>query len=332
MATVDRQEWDNFIGQQPDAHLLQTSMWGELKDKFGWHPERVMTEGSGAQILFRKLPLGLSMAYIPKGPVGEDWTSLWPTVHDVCRKNRAIFLRVEPDLEEPLDETLLRKLPGFTPVGDTIQPRQTIYIDISGTPDDWLSRMKQKARYNTRLAEKKDVTVTECQDFEAFDRLMKATGSRDGFGVHSIEYYKAAYSIFEKNGSVALLQAVFDGKPLAMLMVFAHGSRAYYLYGASGDEERQRMPTYLLQFEAMRWAAGKGCTLYDLWGIPDASEEILEANFETRSDGLWGVYRFKRGLGGRVSRSCPGYDYVYQQLLYRIIRWQMLRSRGLAGG
>jgi peptidoglycan pentaglycine glycine transferase (the first glycine) len=332
MATVDRQAWDNFIGQQPNAHLLQTSMWGELKDKFGWHPERVLAGSSGAQILFRTLPLGFTMAYIPKGPVGSDWVGLWPAVHNICRKNHAIFLRVEPDLEEPVDDNLQAHLPGFIPVNDTIQPRQTIYIDISGTPDDWLSHMKQKARYNTRLAEKKDVTVTECTDFEAFDRLMKATGSRDGFGVHSIAYYQAAYSIFQKNGSVALLQAEFDGKPLAMLMVFAHGTRAYYLYGASGDEERQRMPTYLLQFEAMRWAAHKGCTLYDLWGIPDAPEEDLEANFETRSEGLWGVYRFKRGLGGRVSRSSPGYDYVYQPLLYRIIRWQMLRSRGLAGG
>lgn len=332
MATVDRQAWDNFIGHQPEAHLLQTSMWGELKGKFGWRPERVMTGESGAQILFRKLPLGFTMAYIPKGPVGVDWTGLWPEVHKVCRKNRAIFLRVEPDIEEPVDDILQANLSGFISVGDTIQPRQTIYIDVTGTPDNWLSRMKQKARYNTRLAEKKDVIVDECQDFDAFDRLMKATGSRDGFGVHSIDYYKAAYAIFQENGSVALLRAVFEGKPLAMLMVFAHGNRAYYLYGASGDEERQRMPTYLLQFEAMRWAAKKGCTLYDLWGIPDASEEELEASFESRSDGLWGVYRFKRGLGGRIYRSCPGFDYIYQPLLYRVIRWQMLRSRGLAGG
>jgi peptidoglycan pentaglycine glycine transferase (the first glycine) len=332
MPAVDRVKWDGFIEPLSDAHLLQTSMWGDLKDKFGWRPERVISGGTGAQILFRKLPFGFTMAYIPKGPVGPDWTELWPNVHDVCRKNRAIFLRVEPDVEDTSEENLTVKLPGFIPVGDTIQPRQTIYIDITGSPEDWLSRMKQKARYNTRLAEKKEVTVNECQDFDAFDQLMRATGSRDGFGVHSIAYYREAYQVFQKKGNVALLQAIFNGKPLAMLMVFAHGNRAYYLYGASGDEERQRMPAYLLQFEAMRWAAQKGCTQYDLWGIPDATEGDLEANFESRSDGLWGVYRFKRGLGGRIYRSCPGYDYVYQPLLYKLIRWQMLRSRGLAGG
>lgn len=332
MNTPDISLWDGFIAQQPDAHLLQTSMWGELKDKFGWRPERVIAGDSGAQILFRTLPLGFTIAYIPKGPVGTNWTELWPQVHAVCRKKRAIFLRVEPDLEDNTENNFPDLLPGFIPVDDTFQPRQTIYIDISGSPEDWLARMKQKARYNTRLAEKKDVSVTECEDFDAFDRLMKATGNRDGFGVHSIEYYRMAYRLFREKGKVALLQAAYEGKPLAMLMVFAQGERAYYLYGASGDEERQRMPTYLLQLEAMKWASRMGCTEYDLWGIPDASETELEANFETRSDGLWGVYRFKRGLGGRIYRSCPGYDFIYQPLLYRIIRWKMLRNRGLAGG
>ncbi len=332
MAIVNTSTWDDFIGCKPEAHLLQTSMWGETKRLFGWRPERVITGEIGAQILFRQLPLGFTMAYIPKGPVGLNWTDLWPDVHDICRKNRSIFLRVEPDMDDSTSGDLSSMLPGFIPVGDTIQPRQTIFIDLTGSPDDWLARMKQKTRYNTRLAEKKDVKVFECEDFDAFDRLMKATGSRDGFGVHSIDYYRTAYGHFSQKGKVALLQATYDNRPLAMLMVFAHGTRAYYLYGASGDEERQRMPAYLLQFEAMKWAAARGCTQYDLWGIPDASEEELEAGFETRSDGLWGVYRFKRGLGGRIYRSCPGYDYVYQPILYKLIRWKMLQSRGLTGG
>jgi peptidoglycan pentaglycine glycine transferase (the first glycine) len=332
MSILETLQWDLFISQWPEAHLLQTSMWGELKSRFGWEPVRLATKNTGAQILFRKLPLGFTIAYIPKGPVGNNWTDLWPEVHAVCKAKHAVFLRVEPDIIEPVDEGIAAQLTGFFPVEDTIQPRQTILVDISGSQDDWLARMKQKTRYNTRLAEKKGIIVTECENFSAFERLLQTTGTRDGFGVHSIDYYKSAHTAYSSHGQVALLQAAFEDRPLAMLMVFAQGNRAYYLYGASGDEERQRMPTYLLQFEAMRWAASKHCTLYDLWGIPDASEEELEAHFEERSDDLWGVYRFKRGFGGQITRSCPGYDYVYQPLLYKAIRWQMLRSRGLAAG
>lgn len=78
------------------------------------------------------------------------------------------------------------------------------------------------------------------------------------------------------------------------------------------------MPTYPLQWEAMRWARDKGCKTYDLWGIPDHPEEVLEDQFMDRSDGLWGVYRFKRGFGGEVRRTVGAWDRVYRPFLYRL--------------
>jgi lipid II:glycine glycyltransferase (peptidoglycan interpeptide bridge formation enzyme) len=331
MTILDSTGWTEFLESWPEAHLLQTSAWGELKSDFGWKPIRVTNNEAGAQILFRQLPFGFTLAYIPKGPVGNNWVKLWPEIHAICRSHKAIFLRVEPDCQDSDMETVSERFDGFNSVAETIQPRQTIIVDISGSPDDWLGRMKQKTRYNTRLAEKKGITVTLSQDFVAFEKLMNTTGQRDGFGVHTKIYYQKAYEVFSEKNKVALLAAEFEGKPLAMLMVFAHGKRAYYLYGASGDEERQRMPAYLLQLEAMAWAAKQNCTEYDLWGIPDAPEESLEKNFETRSDGLWGVYRFKRGYGGRIVRSISGFDFVYSPLIYKILRWQMQRSRSTAG-
>ena len=80
------------------------------------------------------------------------------------------------------------------------------------------------------------------------------------------------------------------------------------------------MPTYLIQWAAIQWARAKGCTHYDLWGVPDYPEEILEADFTERSDGLWGVYRFKRGFGGKVKRAIGAWDKVYRPALYRAYR------------
>ncbi len=109
--------------------------------------------------------------------------------------------------------------------------------------------------------------------------MMTVTGARDGFGVHSLEYYRKSYELFHPAGMADLLVAEFESRPLAALMVFALGKRAYYLYGASTDEERNRMPTYLLQWRAMQWAKARGCVEYDLWGVPDADEQTLEAQF-----------------------------------------------------
>ena len=89
---------------------------------------------------------------------------------------------------------------------------------------------------------------------------------------------------------------------IAGIFVFALGDRAWYFYGASGEAERQRMPNYALQWAAMQWARSRGCKEYDLWGIPDEDEATLEAQYLERNDDLWGVYRFKRGFGGKVIR------------------------------
>src|SRR5258705_11129300 len=100
-----------------------------------------------------------------------------------------------------------------------------------------------------------------------------------------------------------LLLSEYESKPLAALFVARNGNRAYYLYGASTDEERNRMPTYLLQWEAMKWAKACGCEEYDLWGGPDEAGGTLKAIFGSNQVGLWGVYRLKRAFGGELTRA-----------------------------
>ena len=326
MAILSASEWDEFLNRVLDAHLLQTSAWGNFKAEFDWQPVRVLAGETGAQVLFRKLPLGFTFAYIPKGPVGPDWANLWPEIDRVCRKKRAVLLKVEPDLHEPVSPWTMAQFKGFYADADPIQPRRTLILDLEGEESQWLARMKQKTRYNIRLAEKKGVTVRASQDLPTFYRLMESTGQRDGFGVHSQQYFQRAYDIFFPVGMCELFLADYEGRPLAGLMVFARGSRAWYFYGASNDEERNRMPAYLLQWEAMLWARARGCQVYDLWGVPDADEETLEAGFGDRADGLWGVYRFKRGFGGTLVRSAGAWDRVYLPV-YPFYRWWSRRRR-----
>lgn len=330
MTLIRLSDWNDFLSQHPQAHLLQTGAWGELKQPFGWQPERVRAGESGAQVLFRRLPLGLTIAYIPRGPVGGDWAALWPEVDALCRRKNAIFLKIEPDAWEG-DSTLVSRLPHGAIPAAPIQPRRTVLVDLQGTEEEILARMKQKTRYNIHLAARKDVEVRVSDDLDAFYALMQTTGERDGFGVHSKAYYERAYRLFAPEGTGLILQAEYAGQPLAALMLFMRGERAWYLYGASNDLERNRMPAYRLQWEAMRLAREHGCRTYDLWGVPDEDEDTLEAQFTARSDGLWGVYRFKRGFGGTLMRSAGAWDRIYQPVLYRVYRW-LLRRRAPAGG
>jgi len=353
MPIVSLPDWNQFHSTHPNAHLLQTGEWGELKSAFGWKPVRVISGNVGVQILFRKLPFGLTVGYIPKGPVCMNplsaiRDSFWQEIAKVCKSNRAIFCKLELNTWDIEDLSLVSlqwllffprtRVPMFWPEPieiplsiitgsliksdwlasqQNIQPPRTIIVDIKNPEEEILARMKQKTRYNIRLAEKKGVTVRPWDDIESFHNMMLLTGERDGFGVHSREYYQCAYDLLHPKEMGELLVAEYEGKPLAALFVAQNGNRAYYLYGASTDEERNRMPTYLLQWEAMKWAKARGCEEYDLWGVPDEEAAALEANFENRHDGLWGVYRFKRGFGGELKRAVQAMDRVYHPLLYR---------------
>jgi peptidoglycan pentaglycine glycine transferase (the first glycine) len=347
MSELSRSQWEAFTTQHPDTHFLQTSAWGELKNIFGWRVARVQKGSAGAQILFRSVLPGLTLAYIPKGPIGlsspvyDEWDEFVQEVDQICKKNHAFLLQIEPDTWEtfPLGETsqfnaafpvepfTKNEAPaGFIHGSHSIQPMRTILIDLNGTEDLLLSRMKQKTRYNIRLAQKSGITVTASSDLELFSRMMNETGERDQFGVHSTLYYKDIYDLFHPRGECELLLASFQAESLAMILVMRSGNRAWYLYGASRSAHREKMPTYLLQWEAIRWAKNRQCISYDLWGVPDEKEETLEANFTTRSSGLWAVYRFKRGFGGALLRSAGPWDRVYNPLLYQLYCYWMKRS------
>lgn len=337
-------EWDAFVAAHPQGSILQTTNWARLKGRFGWTSERVWVrrEGrlvAGAQVLFRAAALGMvRIGYIPHGPL-VDWQDdeqiavLLNQLDFAAYNHRAGLVKVEPLLWQsemsPEQWRALCNRHGLAPDADTIQPPRTLVVDLRPDEEQILRNMKQKTRYNVHLAERKDVTVRQgtAADISTFNGLMAITGQRDDFGVHEPRYYEAAYRLFAPE-QAALFIAEYEGTPLAAIMVFAHGSRAAYLYGASSDEERQRMPAYALQWAAMRWAKARGCTEYDLWGVPDAREEALEAAFTERSDGLWGVYRFKRGFGGELKRTVGAADRVHSRLLYRLYRWRRGRREG----
>jgi peptidoglycan pentaglycine glycine transferase (the first glycine) len=341
MPELTAAQWDDFVIQFPNAHLLQSTAWGELKARFGWQVVRLAVSRdspAGAQVLLRRLPLGFSIAYIPKGPLGNlgesrlpGWENLCSEIDCLCRERRTVFLKIEPDLWEKstvsdgsIDGAVViesnREPDGFRLGEQSIQLPRTLLVDLRGEEELVLGRMKQKARYNIRLASKKGVVASASSDLETFHRLMLATGRRDAFGVHSLEYYQRAYELFHPTGECELFIANFEGEPVAALMAFAHGLRSWYFYGASSDKRRELMPTYLLQWEAMRWARKCGCLSYDLWGVPDVDDTVLEAGFQQASRGLWGVYRFKRAFGGQLFRAPGPWDRVYRPVLYTLFR------------
>jgi lipid II:glycine glycyltransferase (peptidoglycan interpeptide bridge formation enzyme) len=329
-------EWDEFVANHPNGSILQSTNWARLKSRFGWHSHRIWLRQdnqlvAGAQMLVRSAAFGLiRVAYIPHGPL-VDWNDdeqlavMFNQLDLAAYEQRAGFLKIEPRLWQSNVsrgqwEAICRQQDCVMGV-DTVQPPRTLLIDLQPPEEDILAAMKQKTRYNIRLAKRKGVTVREgtVEDIPIFNKMIQRTGQRNEFGIHEPHYYKAAFDLFAPEQG-ALLIAEYKEKPLAAIMVFSMGKQAAYLYGASSGEERNRMPTYAAQWAGILWSKERGCTSYDLWGIPDFSEEELEAKFQKQKDGLWGIYRFKRGFGGRIRRTVGPADRIYNKIVYGLYK------------
>ena len=346
--------WDTFVAAHPDGHVLQTARWAKLKRAFGWSgalaivhagPGSAGNAGTrdildGASLLFRRLPWGQTLAYAPKGPL-VDWSdtarvgALLAELRAVCRHRRAAVLKIEPDLPASPDLSQHLSRCGFQPSAQHIQPRSTIHLDLSAGEEAMLARMKPKWRYNIRLAERKGVMVRQgvTADLPAIQTLLERTGLRDGFGVHAPEYYALATELFVPQGLATWLIAEHAGRILAAIAVFALGTKAWYMWGASSDSDRNLMPNHALQWAAIRWARDRGCRTYDLWGIPDEISENPAAYADPENwgdDGLWGVYRFKQGFGGQVVRYTGAWDLPLSPAGYRLYRLA-LRVKSLEG-
>lgn len=355
--------WDDFVASR-GGHVLQSTAWGELKSRFGWSALRLAlvrddTLIAGAQILFRRLPLGLRLAYIPRGPVVDfndhsTVDALCDALFTVAKSRGAFMLKLEPNCLEQLAPDLL--LAFNLKLSTCIQPRTTIHLDLTRDLDTILAQMKSKWRYNIRLAERKGITVREgnADDSPTFYRLMQITSERDQFAVHSSDYYRTTFELFTARDYARLFVAEYAHEPLAMIFVTAFGGEAIYLYGASSNAHRERMPNHVLHWAAIQWAKARGCVRYDLWGVaavadalggvrhsrdqtanvPGVSEGISEpseSNSANASPPQHGLYQFKQGFGGQLVQYAGGYDAVFSRWKYELFTRAVMMRRGGLG-
>jgi lipid II:glycine glycyltransferase (peptidoglycan interpeptide bridge formation enzyme) len=193
------------------------------------------------------------------------------------------------------------------------QPRSSWLLDISPPEESLLHGMKQKTRYNLRLAAKKGVCVSEARpgNVSEFYALYRETAERDGFFVHPLPVYQRMFALFWRTGRFCLLFARYQEKLIGAVTLLRLGSTCWYLHGASSHEYRNLMAPHLLQWEGMRWARDGGCTLYDFRAVPDELREDQD---------MYGVYRFKEGFGGYQYTTLPAYVAPYQPGLFGL--WQ----------
>ncbi len=203
------QTWKSLIASLPEAHILQTWQWSQVKAAYGWQPFFVLWRASDAGrvevqiaadpleltaqadraesrvqaaslILLRHVSIGgfaprLRIIYAPKGPM-LDWDDaplrrqVLDDLQRLAKGLGAIFIKIDPDVllgsgvpgDPNAHETILGRAVqadlaarGWVESAEQIQFRNTVLVDLHGNEDALLARMKQKTRYNIRLAARK---------------------------------------------------------------------------------------------------------------------------------------------------------------------------------
>ena len=347
----DDPAWDAFLAAQPTGHHLQSSLWGQLKSKFGWQVIRILADEAGqivggAQLLTRPVMLGLNVGYISKGPVvapgrADVMDALMNQIERVARAHHLLVLSIQPPADEPLYMSPLQER-HFEPSSFYVVPPTTVLVDLQKSEQDILGQMKQKTRYNIRLAARKGVVIREGteSDLSVFFQLTEITGSRSSdYTYFDLPYYQEAWRQFEPRGMLKLWLAYCGDEPVGSLIAIAFGQWSVYKWGASSNAHREKMPNNLLQWTAIQWSREKQCRYYDLGGISPGVADALRRGENAReidSAGA-GVADFKLGFGQVVSFP-DSYDNNYgirpRSLVRKAIAfgWNSKLLRGVVRG
>ena len=313
----DVQHWDELVVATGQPHVLQSAGWGELRAATGWSVRRFVLDGGVAQVLLKPLPLGLSVAYAPRGPLvaPERLADAIAALRDALARERCASLLCDPEApDDPqvrasLGRSGVRASPVF------VQPRRTLLMDLSKSDDELFAAMRKKTRQYIHKAERAGVVTEEKRDLDRFMKVLSAVAVRDRFAIRSRDYFERLLAAF---GDRALLMfaRVGDDDAGAMLLV-RMADRAWELYGGWSGAHAEARPFYLLKWRAMLRMRQLGVRRYDMWGLAEGAD-----------DPLVGVENFKLGYGGEVVAWIGALETPVRRMLYPL--WQLAARRRLA--
>lgn len=314
---------------RPESGFMQSWAWAGFKAAQG---QRVLRLGvfdggrlAGGAMVYAA-DSALSPLLLPHGPVlpwGEPAKAeamlglLRDRLAAEAGPDGAPLARLEPLLEAP--PPFVAALPR-SPLD--LVPTPTLLVPCAGPDEELLGAMRQKGRYNVRLALRKGVEafqVPAAEGLGEFYGLFELTCARHGFDGEPPAFFEGLFSALGASGPARLYLARLQGMTLAAAVAVFYGGRATYLYGASAPFARSAMAPYALHWRIMRDARAAGCSVYDLYGIaPEGRPDHAYARFTP----------FKLNFGGRRSETCGGRDLYFYPRLARLLAGALAKGKG----
>ncbi len=305
----EERAWDKLVlrsSQEPN--YIQSSAWAQTKADSPWQTSRLVIDISGhsalpMQVFSRSVPALGKMHYAPQ--VTGLTSTVVPTITDAIRRDYSDGMVFKLELYQPYSKDLIQdfKNNGWKQ-GNSVQYRDSVIVDLSGSQEELFARLKKRARWEVRVAERGGVNVEKTNvspdQRNLLAGLINDTGKRTGAFFRSRDYLNNYWQLFHKTGMGDLYLAWHGKDLLAGAYVIKYGQRAWYKDAGSVGHESKLMASRYLQWQIMKDLQTQGIKHYDLSGIP-SSEELATSHMK-------GLYTFKTGFSDNIVKYMPAME------------------------
>lgn len=270
-----------------------------------------------AQVLLKPLPLGLTLAYAPRGPLVEE-ADVPPAIAALAaalRSEKCAGLLCDPEVAPSVELEKALARAGAHVAGILVQPRRTLLMDLGLEPEALLAGMRKKTRQYIHKAEREGVVTEETRDIGRFLAVLTKVAARDQFAVHDRGYFERILAAFGENAHLTMSRV--GGEDDGALLAVQIGDRAWELYGGWSGAHSESRPFYLLKWRSLMGMKQRGAVRYDMWGLS-----------EREGDELAGIENFKLGFGGEIATWIGAFDRPVTAPLYPL--WRVAGRRRLA--
>jgi peptidoglycan pentaglycine glycine transferase (the first glycine) len=227
---VNKEEFEQFVSTNLiKGHFMQSYYWGEVSKNKKFKPHYLGLKEDGeliatALLLEKHLISKYSFFYCPRGFVcdyNDDEVVKTFTEHikKYCKKNKGIFLRLDPDIKlqnldpegnviEGIDNhklveemiSLGYKHKGFNKNFENNQPRYTFRLDISKGIEEVRKNLHPTTRKIINRGNVYNIELYrgDASDIDAFYDTMIDTAQREDLVLSSKDYYNTFYTTLNK--------------------------------------------------------------------------------------------------------------------------------------
>ncbi len=246
LKNIKKEDFDKFVeNHKTKSHFLQSTSWGEFSKKeknmtpyyLGLVDDKDKIQAT-ALLLQKKLPLGYSYFYCPRGYVldyknHEVLKRMTEEIKYFAKSKKAIYVKIDPDIQlQSLDidgnvidgidnhnlvdylKELGYKHLGYNKAFERSQPRYTFRLDLTQGMDSIKSNFHSTTKnvFNKGNLYELEIEKNKEELVEDFYKTMEETANRNNITFYTKEYFLNFYKELHKDNHSDIYVIYFNKK------------------------------------------------------------------------------------------------------------------------